>query len=49
MTVPPATAGPLVNTVTFDFKTCTLYVPVGSKEAYSKAQYWSDFTNIVEE
>ena len=29
--------------------TATLYVPVGSKEAYSNAASWSHFTNIVED
>jgi len=28
--------------------TCTLYVPIGSKSAYQKADQWKDFTNIVE-
>ena len=27
---------------------CTLYVPYGSKAAYSEAVQWKDFTNIVE-
>ena len=27
---------------------CTLYVPIGSKSAYQNAEYWSEFTNIVE-
>ncbi len=27
---------------------CTLYVPKGSKETYSTASQWKDFTNIVE-
>ena len=31
-----------------DFDNCTLYVPQGSKEAYSNANYWSDFANIKE-
>jgi hypothetical protein len=26
----------------------TLYVPVGSKEAYSKADYWKNFAHIEE-
>jgi len=29
-------------------KTCTLYVPAGSKEAYQNASLWKDFVNIVE-
>ncbi len=28
--------------------TCVVYVPAGSKEAYSAADQWKDFTNIVE-
>ncbi len=28
--------------------TCTLYVPEGSKEAYSTADQWQDFMSIVE-
>ena len=31
-----------------DFDNCTLYVPVGSKEAYEAATGWSNFTNIQE-
>jgi BspA type Leucine rich repeat region (6 copies) len=29
--------------------TCTLYVPVGTKDAYKQAILWKDFTNIVED
>ena len=29
--------------------TCILYVPVGSKDAYSKADQWKDFINIREQ
>ncbi len=29
--------------------TCTLHVPVGSKANYKAADYWKDFTNIVED
>ncbi len=32
-----------------DFEKCTLYVPVGSKEAYEEATGWSDFTDIQEQ
>ena len=28
--------------------TCTLYVPIGSKNAYQTAERWKDFNNIVE-
>jgi hypothetical protein len=31
-----------------DKRTCTLYVPIGSKSAYQSADQWKDFTNIVE-
>ncbi len=31
-----------------DQKSCTLYVPKGAKEAYSTADVWKDFYNIVE-
>ena len=31
-----------------DFDNCTLYVPVGSVEAYADAPYWSEFTNVKE-
>ena len=29
-------------------KNATLYVPLGSKEAYQAADYWKDFKEIVE-
>ena len=32
-----------------DFDNCTLYVPVGSKEAYEEATGWSNFTKVVEQ
>lgn len=28
--------------------TCTLYVPIGKKDAYRASTYWKDFTNIIE-
>ncbi len=31
-----------------DKSSCTLYVPIGSKEKYSAAYAWEDFLNIVE-
>ncbi len=31
-----------------DKSTCTLYVPIGSKEKYATADQWQDFLNIVE-
>ncbi len=31
-----------------DTSTCTLYVPEGTKEAYSAADQWKDFLNIVD-
>ena len=33
----------------FDYDNCTLYVPVGSKEAYEAATGWSNFTNVQEQ
>ena len=30
------------------FSTCTLHVPIGSKEAYAATAPWSNFQNIVE-
>ena len=30
------------------FSTCTLHVPIGSKEAYANTEPWSKFKNIVE-
>ena len=30
------------------FKNCTLYVPVGAKQAYESAEEWKEFPNIVE-
>ena len=32
-----------------DFDNCTLFVPVGSKDAYETATGWSNFTNVVEQ
>jgi hypothetical protein len=31
-----------------DQTNCTLYVPTGTKKLYQEAEYWRDFTNIVE-
>ncbi len=31
-----------------DKEKCTLYVPEGKKEEYKSAEYWKEFTNIVE-
>lgn len=41
---------PVIQSNTFRnvVKTIPLYVPKGSKEAYQSAQYWSEFTNIIE-
>ena len=33
---------------TFSDYSATLYVPIGSKEAYQKASVWNKFTNIIE-
>lgn len=32
----------------FNYSTCTLHVPKGSREAYAEAYYWRDFGTIVE-
>ena len=42
---------PKIDIYSFYDKTtqnATLYVPVGSKEAYSKADYWKNFAHIEE-
>ncbi len=39
---------PAIETTTFSNYSSTLYVPIGSKTAYKRAAYWSNFTNIVE-
>ena len=39
---------PTVEYRTFTNYDATLYVPYGSKTAYSTAEYWKDFTNIIE-
>lgn len=31
-----------------DFNYCTLYVPIGSADAYANAPYWSEFTKMKE-
>lgn len=38
-----------VESTTFDNITATLYVPVGSYDAYASATGWMNFTNIVED
>ncbi len=45
-----AVTPPVVKSNTFEnvTKTIPLYVPKGSKEAYAAAEYWSEFTNIIE-
>ena len=39
---------PEILSNTFSTYTATLYVPVGSKTAYQNAEYWKNFTNIIE-
>lgn len=39
---------PVIDANTFEDYEATLYVPAGSKSAYQKASYWSNFTNIME-
>lgn len=45
-----AAVPPVIQSNTFKnvVKTIPLYVPKGSKEAYQTAQYWSEFTNVIE-
>ncbi len=43
---PPTCGGDVFYNV--PTSTCVLYVPIGSKEAYSTADQWEDFLNIVE-
>ena len=44
-TTPPSVYYPFSYTT---YENATLYVPTGSKAAYQAADYWKDFTNIVE-
>lgn len=47
-----ATNPPTLNNIAFNseiFTNCTLYVPTGSKNAYSTNDNWKQFTNIEEE
>ena len=39
---------PTITSNTFSNYTATLNVPEGSKTAYQNAEYWKNFTNIVE-
>ncbi len=39
---------PTISSSTFSKYDATLYVPYGSKTAYSTAEYWENFTKIVE-
>ena len=39
---------PTIDSSTFNDYSATLYVPAGAKEAYQAADYWENFTNIVE-
>lgn len=42
---PPSVYYPFSYTT---YENATLYVPAGAKEAYQTADYWKEFTNIVE-
>jgi len=42
------TTPPTIDYYTFPSYNATLKVPTGSKSAYQSAQYWKNFTNIVE-
>lgn len=44
-TTPPSVYYPFSYTT---YENATLYVPTGSKAAYQAADYWKEFTNIVE-
>ncbi len=44
----PPTCGSMVFWGDVDKRACTLYVPEGTKEAYSTADQWQDFLNIVD-
>lgn len=44
----PFTVGDTKSFRNIDFDNCTLYVPIGSIEAYADAPYWSEFTNVKE-
>ena len=39
---------PTINSSTFNDYSATLYLPYGTKAAYQAADYWKNFTNIVE-
>ena len=39
---------PTIDSSTFNDYSATLYVPYGTKSAYQAADYWENFTNIVE-
>ena len=43
-----ATIPPAIEANTFGSYNATLYVPVDCGEAYREAEYWANFTNIVE-
>lgn len=39
----------VVNRPDFSYDKCKLYIPKGSLSAYQSANYWKNFTNIIEE
>jgi hypothetical protein len=45
-----ATTTPAIQSSTFDNieKSTPVYVPAGCGESYRSADYWSEFTNIIE-
>ena len=43
-----ATTPPTIVSTTFSNYSADLYVPAGCKEAYEAAEYWNNFTNIIE-
>ena len=43
-----ATTPPVIGSNTFTYYNADLYVPAGCKSAYESAEYWNNFTNIIE-
>jgi hypothetical protein len=48
VTIRVATPLPIENYTFTNRSNCTLYVPNGKKGIYSKADYWKEFSNIIE-
>ena len=43
-----ATTPPVIGSNTFTYYNADLYVPAGCKSAYESAEYWKNFSNIIE-